>query len=63
MRHENKYEETDKVISKKIMKELEGQLIPHMCPDCHGEGSYLSAYGEIQKCKNCNQTGTILIQY
>ena len=57
-----KYEELDKAMSKKIMKELEGQVIEHACPDCDGEGAIYNL-GKAKKCKNCNGTGGIKIKY
>lgn len=56
--HGNKYEELDKEVSKKIMKEFEGKVIEHMCADCHGEG-----FTERGKCKNCKGTGSVFIEY
>ena len=59
MGDKNKYEEFDKDMSLKIMKEFAGQIIDHTCYECGGVGIYRNG----EDCQNCNKTGTITIEY
>ena len=52
-----KYYEEDKAISKKIMKEFEGQVIQHECPTCHGK------FVKGHVCDDCKGEGFIEIEY
>lgn len=55
-----KYKEADQAISNEVLKELEGETIPHICSDCDGDG-VSNANGE--KCDGCDGSGEKLNQY
>jgi hypothetical protein len=48
----DKYHETDKEITKEIMKEVEGEEIECQCPYCRGSG-----------CDECDETGSIWYEF
>jgi DnaJ-class molecular chaperone len=56
---EEKYYELDKSVSKEIMSQLKGKIIPVTCWGCGGKGKF--SCGE--KCDNCKGDGYYEVQY
>lgn len=58
--------EIDKQVTREVMAELKGKVIPSECSVCHGKGQVPDHNGETYvgvECDNCGGTGTINLQY
>lgn len=55
----DKFEETDKAVTKEIMDYFKGKIVNMICPDCSGSGHD----AEYETCENCKGDGCYDVQY